>query len=186
MYVYPHGARRVSRIQQGRHGARFPLIGLSGQGGDQQSGLGAGTRSAPRPRPASLPSLGGIGGRDCDIERKDKIWSGLREGEAVRAWEVGPSYKNRAGPPAVLRWQPAPGLSYRARPARARRTSCRALLGPGQNRAFGQTFGLRAFWTSIGLLGLAWVTDGWRSMLSGRWDEDVRLCEDRMDRSRSN
>jgi hypothetical protein len=39
---------------------------------------------------------------------------------------------------------------------------------------------LRFHWSS-GLLGLAWLTDGWRSMLSGRWDEEVRPWEDRMD-----
>jgi hypothetical protein len=31
----------------------------------------------------------------------------------VRSCEAGPTYKNRVGPPAVPRWQPAPGLSYR-------------------------------------------------------------------------
>jgi hypothetical protein len=47
-------------------GARFPPIGLSGPG--RGSAIGAGTESVPRPRPTPLPSLGGIGGRECEAQ----------------------------------------------------------------------------------------------------------------------
>jgi hypothetical protein len=155
-----------------KDGARFPPDWLVGAGaGINNRGSGRGRRVSPAPPcPVPLPSLGGIGGRDCETQRErirfDRGWG------KVRVWEAEPAYKNRVGPPVVPRWQPAHGLSYRAGPCSDR----------DKNRAFGRAFGLRAFWTSIGLLGLAWVTDGWRSMLCGWWDEEVRLWEDRVDR----
>jgi hypothetical protein len=150
-------------------GARFPPIVLSGPGRGSAIGAWGGDGERPPPRPAPLPSLGGIGGRDCEAQRerikfdrgwgKVRPWGRVRPGRPIKIVSSRPPCQGGSLRPD---WAIVPG---------------RARTGT-KNRAFG----LQAFWTSIGLLGLAWVTDGWRSMLSRRWDEEARLWEDRMDR----
>jgi hypothetical protein len=51
-------------------GARFPPIVLSGPGRGSAIGAWGGDGERPPPRPAPLPSLGGIGGRDCEAQRE--------------------------------------------------------------------------------------------------------------------
>jgi hypothetical protein len=109
--VYPHGPRRVSRVQWGR--GVFSPDWLVGAGAGISNRGGDGERPPSPPHPVTIPRWN-WGLWMWGTRRNDKVWSGLREGETVRVCEVGPAYKNRVGPPAVPRWQPAPGLSYRA------------------------------------------------------------------------